>query len=114
MGSVDNKEVEMFSRTPGTINYTKVKGTENPLQENEIRLLQKDKDFNFNVTNSTNSGATKISILDNTGSEVATATLWYNEVEVHNRFTGSEDSYKNLNTALSGVRRRWNSSRRNK
>ena len=114
MGSIGNKESGASSRTPGTINYSRVKGTENPLQEDEIRLLQKDKDFSFDVTDNTNSGATRISILDDTGSEVATATLWYDEVEVHNRFTGSEDIYKNLNSALSGIRRRWNNLRRNK
>lgn len=101
-----------YVRTPGTINYSGVRGAENPLQEDEIRLLQKDEDFSFNVTNRTNSGATRISILDDTGSEIATATLWYDEVEVHNRFTGSEDIYKNLRSALSGVRRRWNNMRR--
>lgn len=101
--------------SPGTVRFSNDYPVSNPLENDEMRVLQNDKDFNFEVRKM-RSGAPGISIRNSEGDEIALAISWYDSVEVHNRFTGTEYEYKNLRTALSGVRRQYNNmqNRRNR
>lgn len=104
-----NKAAKKFEA--GSISYRKEASLEKLLEEgaieeNDVKLLQKDKDFSFEIGKA-GSGAATIRVKDSMDSEIALLKLYYDDIETSNRMTGGESHYKTVSSALNGIRRQY-------